>query len=300
MSNTNKYIDDGARVVAGLTALGTPLNVTHVTKAIFEPFYLDFKAKQLAFEQARQTKTAAFETLRQNRAAADAFLVNIRAYLKAFLGEKWSPLWAPLGFVSGPLTLPQTDFDRCQMLQNVAKYFADHPSHENVAKGYTGGTADELCEPLTDARTAVETCKFDTRSKRDARDAAKAVLDEKISALRSELDSVLQPTDPRWLKFFDRIPGDPRVPEKVEEVTATAQPGGIIDLDWPDTARAARYRVLKQVVGTDTDFVVATTVDDSTAELTGLPAGATVKLQVVPLNGVGSGAASDVIQLQAA
>ena len=85
------------------------------------------------------------------------------------------------------------------------------------------------------------------------------MLDEKISDLRSELDSVLQPTDPRWLKFFDRIPGDPRVPEKVEEVTATAQPGGIIDLDWSDTARAARYRVLKQVVGTDTDFVVVLT-----------------------------------------
>jgi hypothetical protein len=118
--------------------------------------------------------------------------------------------------------------------------------------------------------------------------------------LRSELDIVLSQTDPRWLKFFDRIPGDQRVPEQVEDVTATAQPGGVIAVDWPDTARAARYKVLKQVVGTDADFVLAATVDDSEAELTGVPAGATVKLQIVPLNGVGAGAASEVITLQAA
>jgi hypothetical protein len=45
---------------------------------------------------------------------------------------------------------------------------------------------------------------------------------------------------------------------------------------------------------------VAETVDESEAELTGLPAGALVKLQIVPLNAVGEGAPSEVIELQAA
>ena len=45
---------------------------------------------------------------------------------------------------------------------------------------------------------------------------------------------------------------------------------------------------------------MAGTVDDSQAEIADVPAGATVKLQIVPLNGVGAGGASEVIELQAA
>jgi len=45
--------------------------------------------------------------------------------------------------------------------------------------------------------------------------------------------------------------GNPRPPEKVEDVTATAQAGGIIAVDWGDTVRAAHYRVFKQVVGVE-------------------------------------------------
>ena len=182
----------------------------------------------------------------------------------------------------------------------MSVYFTANPQFENAAKEYTAAKANSICTPMTNARTTVENCKFDTRTLRDARATAKVALDKKIADLRSELDIVLSQTDPRWLKFFDRIPGDDRVPEGVEDVTATAQPGGVITVDWPETPRAARYQVLKQVVGTDTDFVLATTVDDSEAELTGVPAGATVKLKIVPLNGVGTGTASDVITLQAA
>ena len=83
----------------------------------------------------------------------------------------------------------------------------------------------------------------------DARRATEAALEKKRSCLYRELESALDPLDPRWLRFIDRIPGDSRVPEAVAEVTATAQPGGVILVDWPDAARAARYKVLKQVVG---------------------------------------------------
>ena len=179
-------------------------------------------------------------------------------------------------------------------------YFINYPPYENAAREYTAAKAEALCAPLTSARADVEHCKFETRTKRDARQAAKAWLDAKISDLRGELELVLNPLDPRWLKFFDRIPGDPRVPEKVEAVTAQAQPGGVIRLDWPDASRAARYRVLKLVVGVDTDFVLADTVEESDAQLSGVPAGALVKLQIVPTNGVGDGPASTVIELQAA
>ena len=299
MSDYKTYIDDGARVLRGLTALAGPLNLTHLTKAIYEPIFLDFKARHLAYGQARHSQTNSYITLREKRATADEFLLNGRGYLKGFLGETWSPLWAPLGFINGSLALPDTDVDRCALLENVKTYFTNHPAHENAAREYTAAKAEALCAPLTDARTNVEHCKFDSRTKSDARKTAKALLDEKISDLRGELELVLGPTDPRWLKFFDRIPGDLRAPEKVEDVTATARPGGIIVLDWPDAARAARYRVLKQVVGVDAAMVVAETVDESAAQLTA-PTGATVRLQIVATNSVGDAPASEAVELRAA
>ena len=46
--------------------------------------------------------------------------------------------------------------------------------------------------------------------------------------------------------------------------------------------------------------VLVLTVDDSDAQITGVPSGATVKLQIVASNSVGDAPASEVIQLQAA
>lgn len=111
---------------------------------------------------------------------------------------------------------------------------------------------------------------------------------------------MIAPTDTRWLEFIDRIPGDPRAPEQVQEVSATAQPGGTIMLDWPDATRATRYKVLKQVVGVDAEPVWFITVDDSNAQVTDLPTGTTMKLQIVATNAVGDAPASEIIQLQAA
>ena len=62
----------------------------------------------------------------------------------------------------------------------------------------------------------------------------------------------------------------------------------------------SRYKVLKQVLGVDVDPDLAITVEDSVAQLTGLPVGATVNLQVVPTNAAGDAPPSDVIELQAA
>ncbi len=297
--NYTGYFDEGERILRGLTALGVPLNLKYVTKAIYEPLLLDAKAKHQTFELARMGKAGGYTTLRTCRAEAREFLLNLRLYLSAFLGASYSPAWAPLGFINNSLEVPRADAGACQMLDKVSQYFTSNPQFENAAKDYTAAKALTFCTPYTNARTNVEACKFDTRSKRDARDTAIGLLDTKISALRDELGLVLAPTDARWLKFFDRIPGDPRTPEKVEGFTATVQPGLIV-LDWDDAARAARYRVLKQIVGVDAEPVLIETVNDSDAQVTGVPAGATVKLQIVPVNGVGPGTPSDVIELQAA
>ena len=143
-------------------------------------------------------------------------------------------------------------------------------------------------------------CATDRRTKADQRRESTRALLKKLRALWNELESVMEDLDPRWLKFVDRIPGDPRVPEPVEELTAEAQPGGIVVLDWEDAARAASYRVYKQVVGVDEAPVLAVTVDESDAQLTGLPVGATVKLLIVATNAAGDAPASEEIELRAA
>ena len=300
MINYETYFKNADKVLRGLTALEVALGLAHVTKVIYTPLLLEAKVKTAAFAQTRQGKTAGYITLRENRGEADVFLRDVRNLLSGPLGDTWSPLWAPLGFINGSLALPGTDAGRCQMLDKINNYFTSHPGHENAAEAYTAAHAAALCTPMTSAVINVENCKFEARTRRDARDTAIKLLDKKIAALRSELETVLEPTDPRWLKFFDRIPGDLRVPEPVADLTATPRAGGVIDLDWPDALRATHYRVLKQIVGTDAELVLADTVEDSQAHLTGVPPDAIVKLQIVPLNGVGQGVASEVIELRAA
>lgn len=53
-------------------------------------------------------------------------------------------------------------------------------------------------------------------------------------------------------------------------------------------------------MGEDAELVLALTVEDSDAQLIDVPAGATVRAQVVASNGVGDAPASEVVQLQAA
>jgi hypothetical protein len=257
-------------------------------------------ATRQAFELARAGKGQAFVDLQSARADAVSFLATARNHLRSKLGLTWGPVWTQLGFPGPDLELPSGDQARLHVLTAFKNYFQANPTHENAAFGLTGARAQKLHDALAGKAQTVIHCVQDARAKRDARDAAREALLKKLRCLWSELRSVLEPLDSRWLKFIDRVPGDPRVPEAVEEVSAAAAPGGIITLDWEDVSRAAHYKVFKQIVGVDAEPVLALKVDDSDAQLTGVPAGATVKLQIVATNAVGDAPASEVVQLQAA
>ncbi|NCO39978.1 MAG: hypothetical protein GW892_14845, partial [Armatimonadetes bacterium] len=69
-------------------------------------------------------------------------------------------------------------------------------------------------------------------------------------------------------------------------VLTHGEPGTLL-ADWADAPRAQRYRVWKQVVGVDEDFVAALTVNDSDATLTGLPSGTTVRIRVTAVDDAG-------------
>jgi hypothetical protein len=286
--------------IAGLTTYGSTLNITHTTVVALTGLYDDAVAKNVTYQAVKSGKLDATRTLNEAREAADLFIETARDFMRPRYGSTWTEDWPQLGFAGPSLAVPDVDEERIHTLGMMKTYFVAHPTHEGAAYEVTALKAEEVLDDLTAGVQGTIDCAEDRRLSADARrDSLKALL-KKLRALWNELESVLDDLDPRWLKFVDRIPGDPRVPEQVEELTAEAQPGGIIVLDWEDVARAASYKVYKQVVGVDAAPVLAASVDESDAQLTELPAGATVKITVIATNAAGDAPMSEEIELLAA
>ena len=283
--------------IAGLIELGATLNVTHTTALALTALYDDAVAKNVTYQAAKSSKLAASGTLGTARTAADAFIEKARDFLKPRFGSLWTEDWPQFGFAGPSLSVPDVDEERANTLMMMKSYLVAHPTHESAAYGVTAVAAESVLDAFLAAVQGTVNCAEDRRTTADERRESMRGLLKKLRALWNELESVMEDLDPRWLKFVDRIPGDPRTPAQVEEITAEAQPGGIIVLDWEDAARAASYKVYKQVVGVDEAPVLAISVDDSDAQLTGLPHGATVKLIVVATNSQGDAPASEEIEL---
>jgi len=298
--NRNHFYELADKSLVGLTELGGSLGVTHCTPPQLSSLIATARTARLQYNNARLGKRLAYVLLRQRREEADTFIQKSRDYFRGIFGPSWNEGWTAIGFENQNLESPNKDAGRVHVLGSIQAYFGEHDDKESPPLGVTLVGAEQAKELLSAAKNGTEACRFDQRSKREARDTAEQALENKLEVLWKELETVLAPTDARWLKFIDRIPGDPRVPERVEGVVASVQPGGIIVVDWPDAARASRYKLLKQVVGVDPEPVLAATVEDTDAQIDSIPEGATVQLQVVASNGVGDAPASDVIELQAA
>lgn len=300
MKNRSTLYSLAHKSEVGLTKYVLTLSVAHCAPAGLTAARVLAEQKSDIYDAARAAKRAAQVAVKAARVPVSEFISTTRNYFTALFGPSWNASWVQLGFDNNILQLPRTDAERRRILGKIKVYLAAHATQESTALGITALLAETKLDAFTAAQATVLACRIETRDKRVARDEAEAALEKMLRCLWGELGLILDPLDTRWLEFIDRIPGDPRVPEPVEDVEASAQPGGIIALDWEDTVRAAHYKVFKQVVGVDAEPVLALTVDDSDAQLTGVPSGATVKLQIVATNAVGDAPASEVIQLQAA
>ena len=286
--------------IAGLIELGATLNVAHTTAVALSDLYDDAVAKNVAYQATKSSKLTASGAMSTARTAAEEFIEKARDFMKPRFGSLWSEDWPQFGFAGPALSLPDVDEERANTLMMMKSYLVAHPTHESAAYGVTATEAQAMLDAFLAAVQGTVNCAEDRRTTADQRRDSMRTLLKKLRSLWNELESVMEDLDPRWLKFVDRIPGDPRTPAQVEEITAEAQPGGIIVLDWEDASRAASYKVYKQVVGIDEAPVLAVSVDDSDAQLTGLPHGATVKLIIVATNSVGDAPASEEIELVAA
>ena len=114
--------------------------------------------------------------------------------------------------------------------------------------------------------------------------------------LINELNQLLDDSDGRWQAFGLNIPGAIELAEVPQGLVVSGAGSGHLLADWANTARADRYRVYKQVVGVDTDFVLAATVTDSESNLNTFAPGARVRVKVTAVNDSGESQPSAVVE----
>jgi hypothetical protein len=121
-----------------------------------------------------------------------------------------------------------------------------------------------------------------------------ALFDE-VSSTISELEDLLEPTDPRWEIFGLNIPANPNPPEGVATLSVTTAGTGRELAAWPYAVRAEDYRVFLKRVGVDTEFINVADPHDLEYTVRDLTPGSTIEIYVVPINDGGAGAASPTL-----
>lgn len=282
----------------GATAEGAGIGLVHNTAALIHQDLVALAGDPAAVppvvgarnahHAAKSAKTAATAAQRSEESNCRAFCASAVGVLKNYLGNQWNSQWQAAGFTSGSLAMPD---DPLPMLGELAAYFTAHPTHENAPLGITAAICTVRKNSLSAARSAANAKVQALGAAKAASDVAVKTLYKRMTGLRAELDQLLTDDDPRWYAFgFDR-PSDGWGPGPVEHLVLTPGGTGMVFADWDDARRAERYRVFKQVVGTDAQPVeVTSTAVDSQHNLTGLPSGATVLIKVVAVNSAGDGA----------
>jgi hypothetical protein len=228
--------------------------------------------------------------------AGKTFIVNARKRLSKFLGEVYSTEWGAAGWPDNSTGLPSTQEDRFNLVASLQAWFTSHQAHESVDMDATAALAGTTHAAISSARAALDAQVTANGVAKNARDAAEQNLRKRMNGLVSELATLLTDDDPRWHTFGLSRPADESTPEAPTLTTVAPGVAGTLLVDWDDPLRADHYRVWIQIVGTDTDFHAVQSVNDSDATLSGLPTGATVKVQVTSVNDAGESLPGPVAQ----
>ena len=276
----------GEDMADGLHQYEVTLAIGQNTEARMRAALDGFRTANLAYRAARDLKKTLTAAQRVADSNAKAFILAAVGVLKNFLGTTWSETWELAGFINESLAVPSTMAERQTLLQSLRDYFTGHPTHENAPLNVTAARADTLFGDLSDARSALNAQLAAVGQARVLRDVARRTLERRQRGLIDELSQILEDDDPRWLAFGLNMPGADETTDPPDNVIAVPGPlAGTAFVDFDDVTNADHYRIFKQVVGVDADFVHAKTVTDSEGTLTGLPAGATVRIRVTAVNG---------------
>ena len=216
-----------------------------------------------------------------------AFIGILREVLAVTLGSQWSAAWIATGFPNQSLAVPSKMEERQALLVALQSYLTANPNVENAPLNVTAAQAGMLFTALSNARSAVYAGMADCGQKKLLRDNAELSLRLRMRGLIDELTQLLTATDPRWMAFGLVPPAESDQPGIPEGLVLTAGLAGSVLADWANAPRATHYRVYRQVLGSDPQFVLAASVQDSDATLTGLPSGATLNVYVIAINNDG-------------
>ena len=280
----------------GLHTHESNIGVMHNTESVLRSQLAGARTANNLFQAAKAARLAATEGQTAADANAVKFITAARDVLKPHLGGTYSQAWDQAGFNSQSLAIPGTLSKRMELLKSLELYFADHGAFEIAALSVTHAQAAALHDALSSAASAVNAAKSEQRNTREARDTAEESLRERLRGLIGELDQLLDETDGRWLDFGLRVPNDDSMPEVPADLVVSSGASGHLVAGWSDAARAERYRVYRQVVGVDNDFVLATTVTDSDADLNTFATGAHVRVKVTALNARGESQPSAAVE----
>jgi len=180
---------------------------------------------------------------------------------------------------------------------HVEDLLHQQPTHENAPLNVTAVQANALFTALSDARSAPTTRTRRRVLPKPFADGAVEALRKRERGLIDELTQLLTPDDARWYAFGLSRPSDPETPGVPDNLVLTPGAPGTINADWADALRAERYRLFKQIVGTDPDFVHVVTVTDSDATFNTVPSGSTVNVRVTAANDAGESQPSATVQI---
>jgi hypothetical protein len=198
-----------ARAGDGLKAHGSAVGVKQTTATVMEEALSTARAAEAAFQTSYVEGQTVFSAdLKAADAAAATFLSRTKRMLKLSLGDKWTPRWAEVGFVSGTIQTPRPRPEREALLLAVARHLEASPEREVPAVEVTAARARAVHAQLAAARAAATEHEVAHRGLKSARGTAVTALRKRLRALRAELAVLLTSDDPRWSAFGLTAPGD--------------------------------------------------------------------------------------------
>lgn len=281
----------------GLNLHQTPIGIKQNLESSVRTDLTAAQTAETNYQAKRQAKVVATTAQTVADSNGKAFIATAKRVLENYLGAQWSQAWATAGFVNGSTAIPSKIEERQSCLSALNAYFAANPTHANPPLNVTAAQANNLMQALSTARSNVHNAATQVGTAKAARDTTIESLRNRMRGLVTELDQLLSDDDPRWYAFGLNRPSDPETPGIPDGLVLTPGPTGSVLADWADARRADRYRVFKQVVGVDADFVAVTSVTESDATLTGLPSGSTVKVRVTAVNAAGESQPSNEAQV---
>jgi hypothetical protein len=268
----------------------------HVTGSVLNGAIIELQTKDSTYAASRAVRAAAYDAQQLADDAAATFIQKASNMLKNRLGQRWSELWQETGFPNQSTAVPNTLDERMMLLRNLELFFTAHADQPVASQNLTATQAATLHNNLAAARNAVNASLTDAGEKKEARDRAEEMLVKAMRGLIKELTHLLTNDDPRWRRFGLKRPADPELAEVVSGVVVEGAGAGHLFVRWSGSTRAERYRLRKQVVGTDADFVDGPTVTDLAVNMNTFPSGAKVRVQVVAANEAGDSVPSETVE----